>query len=73
MVLILASRENADLPKRLIRETIEKKNVGADELTFHSDRGPAMKSHLAAQLLATLGVIKSHSRLHASNDNPFSH
>jgi hypothetical protein len=31
-----------------------------------------MKSHDVAQLLATLGVTKSHSRPHVSNDNPFS-
>lgn len=31
-----------------------------------------MKSHGVAQLLATLGVTKSHSRPHVSNDNPFS-
>ena len=70
---MLASRENADLAKRLIRDSIEKQKVDpADELTIHSDRGPSMKSHTVAQLLATLGVTKSHSRPHVSNDNPFS-
>ena len=69
---MLASRENADLAKRFIRETIEKEHVDADQLTIHSDRGAAMKSHTVAQLLATLGVTKSHSRPHVSNDNPFS-
>jgi putative transposase len=69
---MLASRENADLAKRLLRDTIAKEKVDADELTIHSDRGPSMKSHTVAQLLATLGVTKSHSRPHVSNDNPFS-
>ncbi len=69
---MLASRENADLAKRLIRDSIEKQNVDADELTIHSDRGPPMTSHTVGQLLATLGVTKSHSRPHVSNDNPFS-
>lgn len=69
---MLASRENADLAKRLIRESIEKQNVEPDQLTIHSDRGPSMKSHTVAQLMATLGVTKSHSRPHVSNDNPFS-
>jgi putative transposase len=69
---MLASRESADLAQRLIRETIEKQNVDADGLTIHSDRGPSMKSHSVAQLLAALGVTKSHSRPHVSNDNPFS-
>jgi hypothetical protein len=31
-----------------------------------------MTSHLVAHLLASLGVTKSHSRPHVSNDNPFS-
>jgi len=69
---MLAHRESADLAQRLIRETIEKQDVNADQLTIHSDRGPSMKSHGVAQLLASLGVTKSHSRPHVSNDNPFS-
>lgn len=39
---------------------------------LHSDRGPAMRSQAVAQLLATLGVTKSHSRPHVSDENPFS-
>jgi putative transposase len=69
---MLASRENTDLAGRLIRETLARHPVDPDRLTLHSDRGPAMKSHGVAQLLATLGVTKSHSRPHVSNDNPFS-
>ena len=69
---MLASRENADLAKRLIRDSIERQQVDPDKLTIHSDRGSAMKSHTVAQLMATLGVTKSHSRPHVSNDNPFS-
>jgi putative transposase len=69
---MLASRENADLAKRLIRDSIEKQQVEPGRLVIHSDRGPSMKSHTVAQLLATLGVTKSHSRPHVSNDNPFS-
>ena len=69
---MLASRESTELAKRLIRETIQKEGVGKNELIIHSDRGPSMKSHGVAQLLATLGVTKSHSRPHVSNDNPFS-
>ena len=69
---MLAHRESADLASRLIRETVEKQGVGEDDLTLHSDRGPSMASLGVAQLLATLGVTKSHSRPHVSNDNPFS-
>jgi len=69
---MLASRENADLARRLIRDSIARQNVNPGELTIHSDRGPSMKSHTVAQLMAALGVVKSHSRPHVSNDNPFS-
>ena len=69
---MLAHRESEDLAERLIRETIVKQGVVRDQLTIHSDRGPAMRSQTVAQLLATLGVVKSHSRPHVSNDNPFS-
>jgi len=69
---MLAHRESADLASRLIRETVENQGVCEDQLTIHSDRGPSMASHNVAQLLASLGVTKSHSRPHVSNDNPFS-
>lgn len=69
---LLAERECAHLAARLIRETCVKQDVSADQLTIHSDRGPSMKSQTVAQLLAALGIIKSQSRPHVSNDNPFS-
>jgi len=69
---LLAGRESAALATRLIEETIEKQGAAEDELTLHSDRGPSMKSSTVAQLLADLGVTKSHSRPYTSNDNPFS-
>ena len=69
---MLAHRESQHLAERLIRETLIKEGIHRDQLTIHSDRGPAMRSQAVAQLLATLGVTKSHSRPHVSDDNPFS-
>jgi putative transposase len=69
---MVASRESAELARRLIRQTVENQGVELSELTLHSDRGAAMKSHGVAQLLAALGITKSHSRPHVSDDNPFS-
>ena len=69
---MLAHREQADLAQKLIEETIEKQNVERDQLTIHSDRGPSMTSHSVANLLGSLGVTKSLSRPHVSNDNPYS-
>jgi putative transposase len=69
---MLAHRESEYLAQRLIRETVLKENITRDQLTIHSDRGPSMRSQSVAQLLATLGITKSHSRPRVSNDNPYS-
>jgi putative transposase len=69
---MLARTEWADLSKRLINETVAKHDVPRDQLTLHSDRGSPMIAKPVAHLLADLGVTKSHSRPHVSNDNPFS-
>jgi len=69
---MLAHRESEHLAERLIRETVVKQGILRDQLTLHSDRGPSMRSQTVAQLLATLGITKSHSRPHVSDDNAFS-
>jgi putative transposase len=69
---LLAKRETAELAEHLLAETIRKQNVVADQLTIHADRGTSMASKTVALLLVDLGVTKSHSRPHCSNDNPYS-
>ena len=69
---MVAHKENAALAKRLIAETCSKQGITADQLTIHADRGSSMRSKSVALLLSDLGVIKSHSRPHVSNDNPYS-
>jgi len=69
---MIADRESATLAQRLIAESCRKQNIDADQLTLHADRGSSMRSKGVAQLLADLGVTKTHSRPHVSNDNPFS-
>ena len=69
---LLAEKESAALANRLIAETIAKEGVDPTQLSIHADRGPSMSSKPVAQLLADLGVTKSHSRPHVSDDNPFS-
>jgi len=64
--------ENATLAEQFIRETCERHGIGREPLTIHADRGQAMVSKSVAFLLADLGVTKTHSRPHVSNDNPFS-
>jgi len=69
---MIADRESSSLAKRLITETCRKQQIIEDQLTLHADRGSSMKSKVVAQLLSDLGVTKTHSRPHVSNDNPFS-
>ena len=69
---MLAPRDSAALAERLIAETCAKQGIQAGQLTIHADRGSAMRSKPVALLLAELGVTKTHSRPHVSNDNPFS-
>ena len=69
---MVAHREQADLAERLIAETIAKQAIPAGQLTLHADRGSSMTSKPVAFLLADLGVTKTHSRPHVSNDNPYS-
>ena len=69
---MVASRESATLAKRLIAETCEKQSISPGQLTVHADRGSSMRSKALALLLADLGITKTHSRPHVSDDNPFS-
>ena len=69
---MVAGRESASLAERLIHETCIKQNICSEQLTIHADRGTSMRSKLAAQLMADMGITKTHSRPHTSNDNPYS-
>lgn len=69
---MVANRESAVLAERLISQTCAKQNIERGMLTIHADRGSSMKSKLVAQLMADLGITKTHSRPYTSDDNPFS-
>jgi putative transposase len=69
---MVADRESAALAERLIAESCERQEIARGQLTIHADRGSSMRSKPVALLLADLGVTKTHSRPHVSNDNPFS-
>jgi putative transposase len=53
-------------------ESCTRQNIEPGQLIIHADRGSAMRSKTLAQTMASLGVTKSHSRPHVSDDNPFS-
>jgi putative transposase len=46
--------------------------VPPGQLTVHADRGSSMTSNPVVELYTFLGVKRSHSRPHVSNDNPYS-
>jgi putative transposase len=67
-----AERESEDLARELIEQTCKKQGILPNQLSLHADRGAPMIAQSVAQLLARLGVTKSHSRPRVSDDNPFS-
>lgn len=69
---LVAPRESEALAVRLLEETCRKQQITRNQLTIHADRGSSMTSKSVAFLLADLGVDKTHSRPHVSNDNPYS-
>lgn len=69
---IVADREQATLAKHFIDEACQKQQIEKEQLIIHADRGSSMTSKAVALLLADLGVTKTHSRPHVSDDNPYS-
>jgi len=69
---MVAHAENSSLAQRFIQDTCKKQNIHPGQLTVHADRGSSMTSKTVGFLLADLGITKTHSRPHVSNDNPFS-
>jgi len=65
----VAATESADLAAAFIGDVIAIHGVPQ---VVHADRGTSMTSKKVADLLADLHVVRSHSRPHVSNDNPFS-
>lgn len=69
---LIAERESASLAQELIAATCIRQGIQPGQLTIHADRGSSMTSKPVALLMADLGVTKTHSRPHVSNDNPYS-
>jgi len=68
---MVARRENSALAKQLFAEALRRYEVAPGSLIVHMDRGAPMTSHGFTDLLAELGVERSHSRPRVSNDNAF--
>jgi putative transposase len=69
---MVSPAETGELAEAFIADTLQRHGIDRDQLTLHADRGTSMTSKPVAQLLVDLGVARSHSRPHVSNDNPYS-
>ena len=69
---LIAERESEALARELIDAACAKQGIGRGQLVLHADRGSPMVAGSVAELLDKLGITKSHSRPHVSNDNPYS-
>jgi len=69
---LVADGESGTLAEQLMAEACERQGIKREQLTIHADRGSSMKSKQVAMLLADLGITKTHSRPHVSDDNPYS-
>jgi putative transposase len=68
----ISDHESGEQARALIEAACQRQGVTGEGLTIHSDRGKAMRSKNLADLLGELGVKRSFSRPHVSNDNPYS-
>ena len=69
---MVAATETAELAEELITRALVSQGAEKGTLTIHADRGTSMTSKGVAELLSDLGVGRTHSRPHVSNDNPYS-
>jgi putative transposase len=65
----VAACEDSQIAKTMLEQAM---GVHGIPEAIHADRGTSMTSKPVAQLLVDLGVARSHSRPHVSNDNPYS-
>lgn len=64
--------ETAEYASELIRRAVIVEHCVGKKLVLHSDNGAPMKGFTMQATLERLGVEKSYSRPHTSNDNPYS-
>lgn len=69
---MVAERESARLAQELTVAACTKQQIEPGQLTIHADRGSPMIAKSMTLLMSDLGVHKSHSRPHVSDDNPYS-
>ena len=69
---MVATRETANLARRLVWSACRKQGIEPGQLTLHQDRGGPMTAKTFSQLLVDLDILASYSRPRVSDDNPYS-
>ena len=69
---MIAEVETSELAAQLVAASADTQGIQPDQLTLHADNGAPMRGKALRQLLVDLNILKSHSRPHTSDDNPFS-
>jgi len=69
---MLVRRSDATIAKQFIADVIAREGIEAGEAVIHADRGTEMTAQPVCALLDNLGIARSHSRPHVSDDNPYS-
>lgn len=68
----VAPTESDALAAELLATAAAEQGIPRGQLNVHADRGSSMTSNRVAGLLEFLGISRTHSRPHVSNDNPYS-
>ncbi len=69
---MVAAQESGMHAEALITETLINQNIRRDQLSIHADNGSPMTCKPVNELMHAMGVTRTHSRPHTSNDNPYS-
>jgi putative transposase len=69
---MLVRRSDAVVAEHFIASVLKRENVPPGQAVVHADRGSEMTTQAVCLLLDKLGVVRSHSRPHVSDDNPYS-
>jgi putative transposase len=68
---LVAECESNTLARCLMSEACSTEKIQPGTLTIHADNGAPMVAKPVAWMLEAMGVSKTHSRPHVSNDNPY--
>ncbi len=65
-------RSNAKVAEHFVSEIVEREKLEPGQIILHNDRGTEMTAETFCAHLDMLGIARSLSRPHVSDDNPFS-